>query len=85
MATAVYVLCALTSGLCAALLARMYRRTGVPLLLWCTLSFVGWTLANVLVFMDMVVLPDVDLLLTRTIAGVVAVALMLGGLVWHGE
>ena len=85
MATAVYLLCALTSGLCSWLLFRMYRRTGARLLMWSALSFAGWTVVNGLVFADFVVFPDADLALLRTLAGCVAVGLLLFGLVWDTE
>ena len=49
MATSVYLLCMLTSGFCAMLLLREYRRTSMPLLLWSGLSFVGWAINNALV------------------------------------
>jgi Family of unknown function (DUF5985) len=54
---AVYVLCVLTSGFCAALLTREYRRTPARLLLWSALSFTGWALNVALVFLDPVVFP----------------------------
>jgi hypothetical protein len=82
MATSVYVLCMLTSGFCALLLLREYRRTRTRLLLWSSLSFLGWALNNALVFADLVVLPGVDLSLARTSMSLVAVSLMLYGLIW---
>ena len=82
MATSVYLLCMLTSGFCAMLLLREYRRTSMPLLLWSGLSFVGWALNNALVLMDLVVLPDVDLALWRTSASLIAISLLIYGLVW---
>jgi hypothetical protein len=82
MATSVYILCTVTSAFCAALLFREYRRSSVRLLLWSSLSFMAWALNNALVFMDLVVLPDTDLLIVRTAASLVAVSLMLYGLVW---
>ena len=82
MATSVYLLCMLTSGFCAMLLLREYRRTSTPLLLWSGLSFVGWALNNALVLMDLVVLPDVDLALWRTSASLIAISLLIYGLVW---
>jgi uncharacterized protein DUF5985 len=82
MATSVYILCTVTSAFCAALLFREYRRSSARLLLWSSLSFMAWALNNALVFMDLVMLPDVDLLIIRTSASLVAVSLMLYGLVW---
>lgn len=82
MATSVYILCTITSAFCAALLLREYGRTSARLLLWSSLSFAGWALNNALVFMDLVVLPDVDLSVLRTAMSLIAVSLMLYGLVW---
>ena len=59
MAETVYVLCALTSILCAALLFRAYRGNRSRLLLWSTLCFVGLALNNVFLFVDIVVVPDI--------------------------
>ena len=82
MATAVYVLCMLTSAFCATLLIREYRRSSARLLLWSSLSFVAWAVNNALVFTDLVVLPGVDLSLLRAITALVAVTLLLYALVW---
>lgn len=80
MATAVYVLCMLTSAFCAALLLREYRRTAARLLLWSSLSFIGWAVNNALVFTDLIVLPAVDLSLVRALVALGAVGLLLYGL-----
>ena len=82
MAIAVYLLCMLTSAFCAALLLREYRRTAARLLLWSSLSFLGWALNNALVFADMVVFTGIDLSLTRALVALVAVCLLLYGLIW---
>lgn len=82
IAIAVYVLCMLTSAFCAGLLLREYRRTRARLLLWSSLSFIAWAMNNALVFTDLVVLPTVDLSLTRAVIGLAAVSLLLYGLVW---
>lgn len=86
MATAVYLLCAVTSALCAALLVREYiRRPRTRLLLWSSLSFTALALSNSLVFTDFVILPDIDLSLIRAATACAAVALLLFGLVWEAE
>lgn len=83
MAVAVYLLCMLTSAFCALLLLREYRRSRARLLLWSSLSFVGWALNNALLFMDLVVFVNVvDLSLARATTALVAVSLLLYGLVW---
>jgi Family of unknown function (DUF5985) len=84
MATAVYVLCMLTSAFCAALLLREYRRSSARLLFWSSLSFVAWAINNALVFTDLVILagPEVDLSVPRALVALVAVGLLLYGLIW---
>ena len=62
MAPIAYSLGVSTSILCAFLLIRSYRAHKTPLLLWSSLCFVGLALNNVLLFVDLFVVPDVDLL-----------------------
>lgn len=82
MAAAVFMLCALTSGLCAGLLLRGWHHSGVRLLLFAALCFVGFTVNNVMLVVDELLLPDQDLKLTRDLSGFVAVAVLLVGLIW---
>ena len=82
MATAVYLLCMLTSALCAALLLREYRRSRARLLLWSSLSFAGWAGNNALVFMDLVVVPGYDLSVLRAAVALLSISLLLYGLIW---
>jgi len=81
----VYVLCALTSVLCAGLLLRSYRRNRSKLLLWSTLCFVGLAINNILLFVDIVLVPDVDLRFLRTGAALVAVTTLTIGLIWENR
>jgi hypothetical protein len=83
MAETVYVLCALTSAVCAALLLRAWLRTRVRLLLWSTLCFALLTLNNVLLVVDLVVVdPDTDLSALRTGSGLAGLLLLLYGLIY---
>lgn len=79
----VYALCAITSAGCSVLLLRGYRRSRVRLLFWSGLCFVGLALNNVLLFIDVRVVPEVDLSLWRTIPAVLGVAVLLYGLIWE--
>ncbi len=83
MAEVVYALCAITSILCATLLLRSYGRTHTRLLLWSGLCFVGLALNNVLLFVDLAVITDVDLSELRDLSGFAGVALLVFGLVWE--
>jgi drug/metabolite transporter (DMT)-like permease len=85
MATGVYVLCALTSLACALLLLRGYARRGVRLLLWSGLGFVGFALGNVMLVLDLVVLPERDLSMFRSLPVLVGLAILLYGLVWDAR
>jgi tellurite resistance protein TehA-like permease len=83
MAAAVYVLCALTSLACAILLLRAYQVRGVRLLLWSGLAFVGFTFGNVMLVMDRVVIgPQVDLSIWRSLPVLAGLAVLIYGLVW---
>jgi hypothetical protein len=46
---------------------------------------VGLTISNLLVFVDLVVFPDVDLYRFRLAAAAVAMLLILYGLIWESE
>ena len=85
MAQAVYLLCALTSSACAALLVRGYRRSRSRLLLWSSLCFVGLAANNALLVVDRLIVKDVDLSTWRLVPAVIGVAVLVFGLVWEGE
>ena len=78
-----YAIGVLTSILCAGLLIRAYTKERTPLLLWCSLCFVGLALNNVLLFADLFVMPEVSLQLWRSLTALIALSLMLVGLIWE--
>jgi hypothetical protein len=84
LATLIYALCALTSITCLVLLWRSWRASGHRLLFWSALCFAGLSVNNVLLVLDMVVLPvEVDLYTWRQVAALVSVLLLLFGLIWE--
>ena len=85
MAAVVYVLGALTCLLCTVLLLRGYRQGGKRLLLWSGLCFLGLTVSNTLVFVDLTVAPQVDLYVWRLASAALAMMLLLYGLVWESD
>src|SRR4051812_22940336 len=85
MAEAVYILCMGTSLVCAALLLIGYRRRRTRLLFWSCLCFVGLAINNLLLFLDLVVFPDVDLGPARDWAAFLAMGLLVFGLVWDTD
>jgi hypothetical protein len=85
MGAAVYILGTLTTLACAILLLRGYARANKRLLLWSGLCFVGLTLSNFLIFVDLVVIPDVDLYVWRLATAAISMALLLYGLIWDSR
>lgn len=85
MAGLVYLLCAITALSCSVLLFRGFRRNRTRLLLWCALFFLALALENLTVFIDLIIVPDVDLYLFRTSIALVGVVLLLVGLIWDVE
>lgn len=81
----VYLLCAATCLLCAVMLFRGYKRTGVRLLFWSGLCFIGLMLDNFMLYADDNIFPDVSLVIWRKIPGLIALLLLLFGLVWESK
>lgn len=82
MAEAIYILCAITSILCAVLLLRGYRASRTRLLFWASLCFVFLAINNVILYIDLVVLPpEVDLFWYRNVAAVLGMLTLVFGLV----
>jgi hypothetical protein len=81
MAETIYVLCALTSATCAVLLLRGWTRTRVRLLFWSALCFAGLAVNNVLLFVDLVLLTQLDLAVPRSLTAVAAMTVLVVGLV----
>jgi len=82
---AVYLLCFAASLLCVILLARSYIRSRARLLFWSALCFVGLAANNLFLFVDLVMLPMVDLLPLRHISTLAAIAVLLYGFIWETE
>lgn len=82
---AVYLLCFLTSTACAFLLARNYRRTRARLLLWSASCFILLAANNLVVVVDMLMLPDRDLQVMRLVLALGAAIVLLFGFVWDLE
>jgi len=79
----VYLLCFLTSLSCCLLLIRSYRRSRSKVLLWTAACFVLLAIDNLLVVLDLILLPNVDLLLPRLLATLLAVSTLIIGFVWE--
>ncbi len=81
----VYLLCFATSSACAWLLGRSYRRTGMRLLLWSTLCFLFLAGNNLLLMVDLLLLPNHDLGLGGLRLALAAVSVLLFGFIWDLE
>lgn len=82
-ASVIYLLCAATSLACTTLLIRAYVGNRTTLLLWSALGFVGLSINNLFLFLDTVILPDIDLLLIRQFSALGALAVLLYGFIWE--
>ena len=85
IARLVYVVGFLTTAFCSVLLLRGYMKGRKKLLLWSGLCFAGLTISNLLVFVDLVLVPDIDLYRYRLGAAIVAMGCLLYGLIWESK
>jgi hypothetical protein len=85
MGPLIYLLCALTALACFGLLLRGWLANRAPLLFWSALCFAGLTVSNVLLVLDKLVLPDVDLTPLRSAVTLASLLLLVVGLVGGGE
>lgn len=85
IAALTYILCAVTALLCAILLFRGFNKTSTRLLFWSGICFLFLFIENLVLFIDLVMVPHIGLTFFRLIPGVVAVCCMIYGLIWEAE
>ncbi len=87
MASAVYILCALTSAACAVMLLRGYLRSKARFLLWSSLCFLGFVVNNLLLMIDKVFVPERTLFAAewRSGAALLGLSLLVYGLICDAE
>lgn len=85
MAELIYGACAVAAFLCACLLLQAYHYSRYRLLLWGGLCFAGLTLNNVLVIIDKLTVPEIDLSTLRLATALLAMLILLYGLVFDAE
>jgi hypothetical protein len=85
LAPLIFSLCALAAAACAYLLLHAYARGGYRLLLWSGLCFVGLTLNNLMLVVDKIIVPHVDLSIARVSLALIAMTVLLYGLIWDAE
>jgi hypothetical protein len=83
MGVFVYILCAITSVVCAALLFRQARRAGGQLLFWSGWAFIALAAANILLPVDLVWVASVDFSILRNSLTLLGLGMLLYGLVWE--
>jgi hypothetical protein len=67
------------------MLLRGFGKNGVRLLLWSGLCFLGLMVENIMLYADLVLVPEVDLSLWRKIPGLAALVILLFGLIWDSK
>jgi len=85
VATVVYILCALASLLAAGLVLRSFLATRQRLLFWTGVCFAGLAANNLILFVDKVITPDVDLSFWRSLPALLGLAALLYGLIWEAS
>jgi hypothetical protein len=85
MAGLVYSLGTLVTLMCAVLLLRAYAKARTGLLLWSGLCFALLTIANALLFVDLVLVPELTLYVARLGTAAVGMMLLIYGLVFESE
>jgi hypothetical protein len=77
-----YALVMLACLACMLLLFRGYARSGVRLLFWSALCFVGLSVSNVMLFFDLALFPtQIDLRPYRLLAAVAGLGFLLYGFI----
>jgi len=85
MAAAVYLLGLLTTALCALLLLRAYATTRRDLLFWSGLCFLGLSVQNGMVFIDLILYPQINLYRLRLCIAAVSMLALVYGLIFGSE
>ena len=66
-------------------LVSSFLRSSEKLLLWSAVCFCLLALNNLLVFLDIIILPDLNLTLWRSLTSLAAVSVLLYGFIWEIE
>jgi hypothetical protein len=80
-----FALAILTSFACTVLLFRGYMKRRFRLLMWSALCFAGLTINNVLLFVDLVMFPAIDLRVARLLAALTGILFMLYAFIWDAD
>jgi hypothetical protein len=80
-----YLLAIATSLACTVCLFRAYVQRRVRLLLWSGCCFIGLTVNNIVLFLDLVVYPTMDLRAARLFAALAGMIFLLYGFIFESE
>ena len=80
-----YLLAIFTSLVCTIFLVLGYRRRRLRMLMWSALCFAALTVNNVILFIDLVLLPQIDLRPARLIAALAGTTILLYSFIWEAE
>lgn len=79
----IYLMCAIASMVCMILLGQAFSRTRSRLLFWSAVCFVALAINNLLLFLDLVVLPtEIDLQILRLVTSLAGTSVLVFGFIW---
>lgn len=81
----VYLLCLLSSLVCAVLLFRAWWLNRSALLLWTAISFGFLAINNLGLVVDLVIFPQISLWPIRIVPVLIALIVLLYGFVWETD
>jgi hypothetical protein len=85
MAHLVYILCALISALCTYLLWKRYRLSRNSLLFWSAVCFFGFFVSNIMLVLNNIIFPDINLRLLRLSPILLGLLALIYGLIFKVE
>ena len=85
MAELIYGLCTILSLAIAVMLWRQQRRVPTRMIYWTALCFTGLALSNLLLVVDKLLFPELDLRVLRHSISLLSIAVLLFGLVYEDE
>ena len=85
MHASVNILGTITVALCAWLLLRGYMRGRARLLLWSGLCFLGLTVSNSILLIDLALMPHLNLYIWRLGVAAISILLLVYGLVFESD
>ena len=85
IAESIYGLCTILSSAIAVMLWRQHRRMPTRMVYWTALCFSGLALSNLLLVIDKLVIPELDMRVLRHSLSLASIALLLYGLVYEDE